>query len=249
MGKTKKQIAVDSVFSPNNGVSEWIARSVWEQNSNLNWGRNGNCRHGTYFNDKRYKWDARRDGRKNTVSHLRTTGFSDNYLHEQTRKVRADIEKIIKQQSCCNCGSRTNIEVDHKNDLYNDPRVLNLETQRVEDFQSLCRKCNLAKRQSNVKMRSSGRRQGPPSSIYLALGVKFTEGDDTYDRTDVNWHKGTYWGGVSEFINTARTMNEERIREETISNIDREWRCEIRQMWNELRNELASRRRRVSRGR
>jgi len=248
MTRTNKQIAVNSVFTPNDhGESEWVARSVWEQNSLLNWGRNGNCRHGIYFGDNRYNWKARRDGKKNTVTHLRTTGFSDSYLHGASRPVRADIRQIITQQPCCNCGSHTNIEVDHKNDLYNDPRVLNLETQRVEDFQTLCRKCNLSKRESNRKTRSSGRRQGPPASISLAFGVNFTEGDDTFYPIDVNWHKGTYWGDVTAFINTARTVHEEHIREETRSNIDREWRSEIRQMWNELRNEFASRSRRCSR--
>jgi len=237
-----KQIAVDSVFNPTDqGASEWVARAVWEENPLLNWGKNGNCRHGIYFGDKRYIWEARRDGRSNSVSHLRTTGFSDSHLHGASRPVRADIRQTIRQQSCCNCGSRTNIEVDHKNDLYNDPRVLNTETQRLEDFQPLCRKCNLSKREANVKTRSSGRRQGPPASILLALGVNFTEGDDTFVSTDVNWYKGTYWGDPTAFINTARTVHEERIREETRSNIDREWRSEIRNMWNELRNEFVSR--------
>lgn len=34
-----------------------------------------------------------------------------------------------------------------KNDLYNDIRVLNTKTQRLDDFQSLCNHCNLEKRQ------------------------------------------------------------------------------------------------------
>ena len=39
---------------------------------------------------------------------------------------------------CIVCGSASDIVIDHKNDLYNDPRVLNSDTQVPDDFQTLC---------------------------------------------------------------------------------------------------------------
>ena len=48
---------------------------------------------------------------------------------------------------CVVCGSTAEIVCDHKNDLYNDERVLNVKTQLVDDFQPLCNHCNLQKRQ------------------------------------------------------------------------------------------------------
>lgn len=45
------------------------------------------------------------------------------------------------------CGSKSHLVTDHKNDLYNDIRVLNSKTQTVDDFQCLCNHCNLQKRQ------------------------------------------------------------------------------------------------------
>lgn len=63
------------------------------------------------------------------------------------RPIRKEILDFIRKQSCINCGSGTDIVCDHKNDLYNDFRVLNLKTQLLDDFQPLCRHCNLLKRQ------------------------------------------------------------------------------------------------------
>lgn len=63
------------------------------------------------------------------------------------RPIRKDIKDFYKTQACCVCGSKSELVCDHKNDLYNDPRVLNTTTQTMNDFQSLCTHCNLLKRQ------------------------------------------------------------------------------------------------------
>ena len=218
----KKQNAVDAVFKPNDqGVSEWITRETFDSNPVLNWGRNGNGRRGIYFGDSRHIWDVQRN--KGTITHLRTTGFSDNKLYGAERPISKNKRLVIIKDPCCNCGSCTNVEVDHKNDMYNDPRVLNTATQRLDDFQPLCRKCNLDKRECNKKTRSSGRRQGPPAAILELCDVKFTEGDDTYDENDVNWHVGTYWGDVKAFLAKAKRMEKDRIRKEVREKIIEEF--------------------------
>jgi hypothetical protein len=48
------------------------------------------------------------------------------------------------------CGSHSNTVIDHKNDLYNDETVLNVDTQTIDDFQVLCTHCNLLKRQISI---------------------------------------------------------------------------------------------------
>jgi hypothetical protein len=68
-----------------------------------------------------------------------------------SRVIRKDIIKHYKNISCANCGSNSELQCDHKNGLYNNPRVLNLETQTLDDFQSLCRHCNCQKRQIDKK--------------------------------------------------------------------------------------------------
>jgi hypothetical protein len=67
-------------------------------------------------------------------------------LNIQKRPIDKKIHKEITSNSCVVCGTNETI-CDHKNDLYNDERVLNIKTQTVDDFQPLCNHCNLQKRQ------------------------------------------------------------------------------------------------------
>jgi hypothetical protein len=63
------------------------------------------------------------------------------------RPIRKDIKDFYKNHNCIICGSYSEIVVDHKNDYYNDPKVLITATQTLDDFQPLCNHCNLQKRQ------------------------------------------------------------------------------------------------------
>jgi hypothetical protein len=66
--------------------------------------------------------------------------------NNQQRPISKTIHKQITSLSCVVCGTHNTI-CDHKNDLYNDSRVLSLKTQLISDFQPLCNHCNLQKRQ------------------------------------------------------------------------------------------------------
>ena len=105
--------------------------------------------------------------------------------------IRTDIRNAICKLPCVNCGRTDDIQCDHKNDLYNDPRVLNTHTQTKEDFQPLCNNCNLRKRAVSLKTVKDKKRQPPPPSIRL-LGIDFTQGDENYDSNDINAMVGTY---------------------------------------------------------
>ena len=73
------------------------------------------------------------------------------------RPIRADIRKALSKCACAHCGSSAGVVVDHKNDMYNDPRVLCTRTQTLSDFQALCTHCNLQKRQVAKRERETGR--------------------------------------------------------------------------------------------
>ena len=60
----------------------------------------------------------------------------------QDQGIRKDIINHFKGHRCANCHNSDDVQVDHKNDLKNDPRVLNKKTQKISDFQPLCGKCN-----------------------------------------------------------------------------------------------------------
>jgi hypothetical protein len=52
----------------------------------------------------------------------------------------------------------TKIEIDHKDGRKNDKRISDLETQRIEDFQPLCKAANDIKRQICKKCRETNKR-------------------------------------------------------------------------------------------
>ena len=68
--------------------------------------------------------------------------------------IRLDIRIEICKRNCAHCGSNKSIQVDHKNDLKNDKRILNLETQTIDMFQALCHSCNCRKREIKRKTKN-----------------------------------------------------------------------------------------------
>jgi hypothetical protein len=119
-----------------------------------------------------------------------------------SRPISRDIKNYHLQSPCITCGTNKTI-CDHKNDLYNDPRVLDIKTQLKEDFQPLCNNCNLRKRAVSLKTVKDKKRQPPPPSIRL-LGIDFTQGDENYDPNDINAMVGTYWYDPIAFMTKVR---------------------------------------------
>lgn len=187
------QKAVDELFQPDlSGCSPWVAREDIANNEKLNWGNNGNGRHGVYFGDNRYVWEKQTT--KCRISALRTIGFNEDVLYGANRPIRDDIHKIIKSKPCVVCGSKSHLVTDHKNDLYNDLRVLNSKTQIVDDFQCLCNHCNLQKRQISKQTKIEKKRYGATNIPHLAMfNIDFISGDETFDPNDPNAMVGTYW--------------------------------------------------------
>jgi hypothetical protein len=127
------------------------------------------------------------------------------------RPIRQDIRDHYKQFPCITCGTRKTI-CDHKNDLYNDPRVLDTKTQTKDDFQPLCNSCNLRKRAVSLKTIKDKKRQ-PPAQDKLAMngGIKFTKGDETYDPDDPQAMVGTYWYDPIAFGNECLKINSQKM--------------------------------------
>ena len=197
--KTKKQLLVDKIFKPNElGISVWIERSEWE-GTGLDWGNNGDGRNGIYFGDKRFNWEVKR-GKNRKVIALRTTGFNDDLLRNASRPIRQDIRKHHIKTGCVVCGSNSDLIIDHKNDSYNDMRVLIAKTQTIDDFQCLCNHCNLQKRQVYKNTKATNKRFGATNIPSLApYNIDFIKGDETYNPEHINPMDGTYWHDPIEF--------------------------------------------------
>ncbi len=135
----------------------------------------------------------------NAITHIKIYGLKDNKTFSN-RSVRNDIREYFKNSVCVVCGN-SDIEIDHKNGLYNDPRVLELSTQQIGDFQPLCRHCNQQKRQSIVYTKETSKRYPATKIPQLSIfGVDYVCGDETYDPNDVNAMVGTYWYDPVVFI-------------------------------------------------
>ena len=203
MNRAEKNRLFLELFTPDDsGNGRWVSRQELEQNpvTSRSMGGNGCGRHGEYFGRSDYLWEIQR-GRHNRIENIRTCGISENT--NSSRPINNSIKQYYKQQACVMCGTSTSLVCDHKNDLYNDSRVLNTRTQIQEDFQSLCNSCNLRKRSVSKKMVETHCRQPPPPMIRV-FGIDFTQGDENYDSGDVNAMVGTYWYDPIAFITEVR---------------------------------------------
>lgn len=115
------------------------------------------------------------------IEKVRTNGL--NLSESFNQSIREDIKNFYKDKNCVMLGIRgesvnTKIEIDHKDGRKNDIRVSNKETQKIEDFQPLCKAANDAKRQICKNCKKTDKRwdaknlKGNPYSFY--------EGDENY---------------------------------------------------------------------
>ncbi len=179
---------VESEFMPNeDGFSDWKDVSAFKE---LTWGNNGHSRQGTFFGVKHYIWEKYPAHGK--IEKLRLCGFSQTIT--SNRPIRKEIREHYLKSECVNCGSGSDLIIDHKNDLYNDPRVLCAETQEISDFQTLCNSCNLKKRAVSTKVKETNKRIGATTIPMLEpFNVDFIGGNENLDLSDPNAMVGTFW--------------------------------------------------------
>lgn len=86
----------------------------------------------------------------NSIDAVQLCGFNTLPYFNQT--IRKDIVNTLRQQPCVIFGVKgfsenTVIEIDHKDGQKNDERVSNVKTQKLEDFQPMCKATNDVKRE------------------------------------------------------------------------------------------------------
>ncbi len=114
-------------------------------------------------------------------------------LNSQKRPINKHIHKEITRLSCVVCGTNDTI-CDHKNDLYNDERVLNVKTQIIQDFQPLCNHCNLQKRQICRSEEESGILYSAKNiQRYKIYDFDFPWEKKNYDNLDIHCKTDTFW--------------------------------------------------------
>lgn len=136
----------------------------------------------------------------NGIDRIRLNGFNNG---DYSQHIRADIKREIKKRRCVVLGT-SNPEVDHKNGMKNEDRVMRNEEQRLEDFQPLSKAANDAKRQFCKECRRTGIRYdakllGYPMSYYQGGAEHNFEEDACV---------GCYWYDPLEFKKHLKSIDD-----------------------------------------
>lgn len=122
----------------------------FESSNGCQWARSD----GSYLG-KKYKIKRPQKGGK--VFAVRLDGPNANSVKKH-RGIRQDIRTEISKQRCVVLDVGSSIEVDHKNGKYDELSNIELENQKIDDFQPLSKAANDAKRQHCKDCIKTGKR-------------------------------------------------------------------------------------------
>lgn len=210
--QSKPQLFIELAHPDDNGHSRWVSVSEFvgkysdlALGNGFDWGRKSSplCRKYIIETDKTIT-------KGNRVDRIRLNGYNQRDVFRQT--IRKDIADVIRSRRCVMLGvngksENTTIEVDHKDGRKNDMRVSDMATQRIEDFQPLCKAANDIKRQICKKCAMSDKRwsarniEGNPYDFYA--------GGEEYEGTCVGCYQ---YDPVEYRKSSARRIVEESSR-------------------------------------
>lgn len=190
---TKTELFIKLAQPDANGVSRWVSASEFVgEYADLKFGNGASWARKESTLAKKYIIEFDKSITPgNGIDRIRLNGFNDG---DYSQHIRADIKKTIKARRCVVLGT-SNPEVDHKNGMKNEDRVMRNEDQRLEDFQPLSKAANDAKRQFCKECRRTGirydaKRLGYPISYYQGNAKHNCEEDACV---------GCYWYDPLEF--------------------------------------------------
>lgn len=190
--QSKKDLFLELAKPDNNGKSRWVSvtefvdkYSPLVMGNGCDWGRKSSQLRQLYI----VEFDKSQTP-GNRVDRVRLNGFNREANFSQT--IRKDISDEIRTRRCVMLGvngksENTIIEVDHKDGRKNDMRISDMATQRIEDFQPLCKAANDIKRQICKNCALNDRRwnarniEGNPYDFY--------EGGEKYEGTCVGCYQ------------------------------------------------------------
>lgn len=160
---TKTELFIELAQPNSNGISRWVRSSEFVgKYSDLQLGNGGSwCRASSSLSKKYIVEFDKSITSGNSIDAVRLNGFRKGDTFNQA--IRQDIREFYKDKRCVMLGVRgfsenTKIEIDHKDGRKENWRVSNPETQKLEDFQPLCKAANDVKRQICKACKSSNKR-------------------------------------------------------------------------------------------
>ena len=207
--QTKKQLFLELAQPDEEGKSRWVSVSEFTGKYSVLVMGNG-CDWGRKNSPLRKEYNVEFDKSVtagNRVDRVRLAGFNNSEGFRQS--IRKDICDEIRKRRCVMLGvngksENTVIEVDHKDGRKNDMRVSDMSTQRIDDFQPLCKAANDIKRQICKNCAMSDKRwkarniEGNPYDFY--------EGGEAYEGTCVGCYQ---YDPVEYRIRSAKRLIEE----------------------------------------
>lgn len=182
---TKTELFIKLAAPDENGKSREVLVSEFVgEYANLQLGNGGSwCRKSSTLAKKYHIRIITNITKGNSIDAIQLTGFKTEESFNQT--IRKDIREYYKNQRCVMLGvvgfsENTKIEIDHKDGRKEDWRVSNPATQRLDDFQPLCKAANDVKRQICKECKKTGHRwdarniKGNPYSFYAGSEI-YTE--------------------------------------------------------------------------
>lgn len=190
---TKNELFLELAKPNENGVSRWInVNEFVGKYADLAFGNGASWARKESTLAKRFIIEFDKSlSNGNSIDAIRLNGFNNG---DFSQHINANIKKTIKAMRCVVLGT-SNPEVDHKNGMKNESRVMRNENQLASDFQPLSKAANDAKRQfckecKRTKTRFDAKRLGYPMSYYKGQSNHNFEEDACV---------GCYWYDPIEF--------------------------------------------------
>lgn len=233
MSNTKsKDDIIKLIEKISNNFKNIISKEEIEKYDEINWGNNGI---GDRFARKLFNYTAIRKNSYTIYSENEET-IDKNEIKEFSKKttkisgiigikihslkntdiiyrpIKNNIKKFYKNKPCVVCGT-TSTFIDHKNDLYNDPKVLNIKTQTIDDFQPLCNHCNLQKRQICKKEKETKILYSAKNIPMLKVFGDFEWENIILDETNKDNKKNMFWYDPIKFCERINDKYNKKIEE------------------------------------
>lgn len=190
---TKTELFIELAQPNCNGVSRWVSINEFVgKYSCLTFGNGASWARKESTLAKKYIIEFDKSITSgNGIDRIRLNGFCNG---KYSQHIKTEIKKIIKSQRCVVLGT-SNPEVDHKNGMKNEDRVMCNENQRLEDFQPLSKAANDAKRQYCKDCRRTGMRYDAKN---LGYPMSYYEGSSKHNNEE-GACIGCYWYDPIEF--------------------------------------------------
>lgn len=183
MTKTKTDLFLELAKPDKEGISRWVdVREFVGAYKALQLGNGGSwCRASSALAKKYNVEFDKSKSNGNSIDSIRLNGF--NTQARFNHNIRKDIKDFYKDKKCVMLGvsgksENTKIEIDHKDGRKNDMRISDTKTQRLEDFQPLCKAANDIKRQICKKCKETNVRWSAKN--ILGNPYDFYKGDERY---------------------------------------------------------------------